>query len=578
MSRAITILYGSETGNAQDYAQILSKRLRFLRFATTVSTLGDYDVRKLLSTGLLVVICSTTGQGELPRNSKAFLRFLLKKKLPADLLSHLSFTSFGLGDSSYVKFNYAAKKLHNRLLQLGATECSPRAESDEQSPEGTDGYYSEWEAILLANLNEQYPLPPGIEPIPEIEILPPTNPVEICETDNFNELLSEKSHSLILGEIVRNDRITASNHFQDVRHLVIHDTSGSLDFQPGDTVGLYPTNDPVDVFKLIENQGWEAIADRPLRIQHEVAHIEGGLINNLTLRTLLTHHLDIMSVPRRSFFWLAWHFSDDEREKEKLHEFSDIKEAEELFDYANRPRRSILETILEFSSLRIPVEYLFDLIPTIKLRQFSIASQPDPNRVELAIALVEYKTILRRARKGVCSSWVKTLNVGDRIVFSVHRSQLKFGDTQPLVMVAPGTGVAPMKSLIEYKVGLSLAEVVPQKLTLFYGCRFHDKDFLFGTYWKRLAEEQKLELSTSFSREKGGYVQHALYKQRKAVCEQILAQKGIIFICGSNGSMPREVRITFEAILEEEGKMSKEEARKYILQMENEGRYIQETW
>ncbi|CUM48070.1 NADPH-dependent diflavin oxidoreductase 1 [Debaryomyces fabryi] len=594
----VTVLYGSETGNAQDYAQFLAKRLKYFGLKPTIMSLDHYPLKNLVTdTKFLIIICSTTGQGELPRNSKKFMKFLLKKKLPSDLLNHIELTTFGIGDSSYPKFNYAIKKIHARLLQLGCSELCTRCEADEQTPEGVDGYYSEWETNLLEALKKK------IQGIPltydETVLLPADNPVEvlyneqdIVTSDPSTEVsltrIGDGSTDLILGSVKDNKRITKEGHFQDVRHLIIE--SENLLYIPGDTVALYPSNDEASVDALIQLQPhWIPIADKPLVIHGEVPFIEGGLIDKLklTLRSLLTHHLDIISIPRRSFFMTLAHFSDastedGEREQEKLREFSRIEESEELYNYANRPRRLILETILEFQqNLRIPVDYILDLFPIIKPRLFLIASRPSPNLVELIVAVVVYKTILRRVRRGLCTKWLKLLQNNDKIVFSIHKSNLKFElpnyKYPPILMVSPGTGVAPMKSLIEH---ITLTGI-QQDLYLFYGCRSKENDYLFGDLWDSLKSQNKLSIYPCFSRDldsKVKYVQHKIYEQHELVGDLILNQNAILFICGSSGAMPREVRITLVEILVKFGKMKNIEADDYLMNMENTGRYLQETW
>ena len=332
----VTILYGSETGNAQDFAHYLGRKLRYCSLRPTVAALDDYDLKKLITeTRYLIVLCSTRGQGEFPRNLKKFIKFLFKRKLPADLLSHIKFTTFGLGDSSYPKFNHAIRKIHMRLLQLGALELGVRCEGDEMSPEGIDGYFAEWVDKLIPALTSQFP---RLFTIDDNTLLPPEYHIQVLDLTldiAFTEDLSlSRSPSLPRGKIARNDRITAADHFQDVRHILI-ESETPLDYAPGDTLALYPPNDDHSVELLLQLQPhWIPVADKPLRILSKL-DVEGGLIDalKLTLRTLITYHLDLSSVPRRTFFGLLFHFvdastEDGKREKEKLYEFSKIEESD----------------------------------------------------------------------------------------------------------------------------------------------------------------------------------------------------------------------------------------------------------
>lgn len=593
MSGNVTILYGSDTGTAQDYAIFLLKRLRYLLLKPTVAALDEFPMKKLVTdTKFLIVICATAGQGELPRNGKKFMKFILKKKLPGDLLNHIFMTSFGLGDSSYPRFNYAIKKLHTRLSQLGCNELSLRCEADEQSSEGLDGYYTEWEYHLIEALKINFP---EMRSVDENTVLRPQNITSIEKAGDdvestANKLVSiSRVHldlSLMVGQIQTNARITSPDHFQDVRHVIIK--SKGLNYKPGDTIGLFPSNDSENVQALLELQPqWLSVADKPLKIKGKIPYIEGGLIDDkyMTLRNLFLHHLDIMAIPTRSFFFSLWHYidsssEDGQREQEKLKEFCDFESSEELYNYANRPRRLILETFLEFqNNLNVPVEHVFELFPKIKPRLFSIASKPSPDSVEIVVALVEYQTIIKRIRKGLCTSWLKTLDSGDDIIFSLHQQGLEFElpnePNPPLILIGPGTGVAPMKSLIEFT-----AEHKTQEVYLFFGFRNEELDFLFKDLWERLLAQNKLKLFPCVSRSKvikKQYVQNGIFEQGSVVGDLILNKDAIVYVCGSSGPMPRQVRETLVSILEN-GLLSQQQALDYLHQMENSGRYIQETW
>ncbi|ONH69628.1 NADPH-dependent diflavin oxidoreductase 1 [Cyberlindnera fabianii] len=591
-NRTVAVLYGSETGNAHDYAETLTALLERYHFPVRCCALDDFDLKELVSIRILIVLCSTTGQGEFPKNARKFWKFMLKKKLPHDLLNHLVFTTFGLGDSSYPKFNWAARKLHSRLAQLGGVEFSKRAESDEQSPQGIDGYYNEFQRLLLDNLLKEFPLPEGVEPISE-DIQPPVKNKVIIDTRKPKRLTADKSKdialvrehtqsdpdNIIIASVTDNTRITAEDHFQDVRHLQlsVDPSTTPLTYSPGDTIALYPTNDPREVDLLIEMQGWTEFADRRVVIDGPLPSIEGGLVKTLTLRSLFTHHLDLKAIPRRSFFALLRHFASDEREKEKLAEFASFKDPEELYNYANRPRRSILEVIQEFFSVKIPLEYVLDLFPIIKPRLFSIASAPSPDKVELTVAIVQYRTAIRRIRRGLCTTWVKTLNVGDKVVMNVKRSNLRLPSPErPIIMVAPGTGIAPMRSVIHDRI--QQFGSTRDQMVLFAGFRFHNKDFLYGSEWTTLAEQGKLALFTAFSREAGGYVQDSLFLEANYVAELLTHKDATVYVCGSSGKMPTQVRLTFESILQEARGLTPEQSKQYLLELEQSGRYIQETW
>ncbi|KAJ8119347.1 hypothetical protein ONZ43_g3684 [Nemania bipapillata] len=134
--RKMLILYGSETGNSEESASDVERMARRLRFQTLLEEMNDVELTDLLRYSLVVFVVSTTGQGDLPKNARKFWKNLLRKRLPPNCLRQVKFTTFGLGDSSYYQFNWAARKLHKRLEQLGAVEFLPRGEADERHEDG----------------------------------------------------------------------------------------------------------------------------------------------------------------------------------------------------------------------------------------------------------------------------------------------------------------------------------------------------------------------------------------------------------------------------------------------------------
>lgn len=511
------------------------------------------------------------------------------------------------------------RKLHTRLLNLGAKDLAERGEGDEQSPDGIDKVYQEWENNVCTKLEALYPLPEGVEPISLETLLPPNFPLEVLKNKpkrdtsgpqvNLSRCNGDHPMKIYSGKVIKNDRVTDPTHFQDVRKLVFENTDGEeVQYDPGDTVALYPSNMPEDVQALLDHQGWSDIADYKITVSPEFEQtVFGGLVQPLTLRSLLTHHLDIMAIPRRSFFANVWYFAKgSEREQERLLEFSTLEGLDDLYDYANRPRRSILETITEFDTLKIPIEYILDVLPVLRPRLFSIASPLNQQQVELAVAIVKYKTIIRKIRRGVCTRYIEGLVEGDYVPFSIHRNGLyhpksylsntRVPGGNPLILIATGTGVAPVISIAR----TLLEDPVERKqpIWLFFGCRGYEKDFHFRQEWTDLVTKHPdlLKLHVAFSRDKdlpndrsiiaatGVHIQALLYSCKDALSAMIKnddadAPESVIYLCGSSGKMPREVRITLTTILKEKVPgWGDFEAEEYILGMEQKGRYIQETW
>lgn len=194
---------------------------------------------------------------------------------------------------------------------------------------------------------------------------------------------------------------------------------------------------------------------------------------------------DLNAVPRPRVFHLLAINCTDELEREKLLELSTPEGQEDLFTYANRPRRNILEVLRDFhkatSKLNIPL--LFEIFQFIKTRSFSIASCPEHGKLDLLVAVVEYKTMLAKPRLGLCSNWLKRLHCGDEIQAVIKKGTFKIPNDEefstPIAMVGPGTGLAPFRSLLLQKLYYYKRQSkVPQyPYTLFFGCRGEQMDF-----------------------------------------------------------------------------------------------------
>lgn len=232
-TRRLLILYGSQTGTAQDTAERLGREAKRRWFSVKLCALDDYPVKELITEQLAIFVCATTGQGDPPDNMKMFWRFLMRKNLPADSLSSLHYAVLGLGDSSYQKFNFVAKKLHKRLEQLGGHAVIRPGLSDEQHDLGQDAVIDPWSSELWEELLQLSPLPPG-----QTIISADVRPASRYRAVFTNEAKTAKTATPPCGDekpsqgrpflapLIANDRVTAPDHFQDVR-LVRLDISNS---------------------------------------------------------------------------------------------------------------------------------------------------------------------------------------------------------------------------------------------------------------------------------------------------------------------------------------------------------------
>lgn len=427
--------------------------------------------------------------------------------------------------------------------------------------------------------------------------------------------------------VSENNRITPPDHWQDVRHLVLmvptkDDRNIPKALLPGSTVTIYPKNFPEDVQTLITMMGWEDVADRvvewgfreqtPRKAQLGIPPFKLYAPKESTLRDLLTHNFDITAVPKRSFIQDISILAATPNEKERLQELLFPDNTMEFYDYTSRPRRTIIEVLRDFPSVKIPFDRIAGLLPLIRGREFSIASggadvkdsESKDLQLELLIGIVEYKTIIRKPRQGLCSRYVKFLEPGTEIGITIKSGSNPPCDEaaakRPLVAIAAGTGIAPIRSLI-----FERAMHKPFGPTLlFFGCRNRAKDFYFREEWEDLKEQSsgQFQVIPAFSRDPEAqdpsitdpyppptsatgimaydydrgkmYVQHQIRHHAAEVCA-LLRQNAVIALCGSSGRMPGSVRAALrDALVMGDLAENSEQAEELLGRMD----FWQEVW
>lgn len=561
----------------------------------------------------------------MPQNARTFWKTLLSSALKLGILRKLRFSSFGLGDSSYPQYNVAHRLIHGRLLQLGANSICDRGEGNEQHPEGHSAGFREWVVLLKQKLFEVFPLADGLQPIPDDVFIEPkwklgkltdgdvtlqAAKIEVSGDRDMPSLDLLPIRGAHNASIEGNERITAVKHFQDVRLLDLR-IDEAIQYGPGAVAVIYPKNFPEDVDSFIKLMDWQNIADTPLHListkllvstPSPLRYLNTSNLS-LTLRWLLENVLDIMSIPRRTFFAELAHFAGDSNEdeayqKERLLELANPELIDELWDYTTRPKRTILEVMMDFTTIKLPWEYVLSIIPIMKGRQFSIASggalkvnEAGRTRVQLLIAIVDPPSpiIKWRRRYGVCTRYVTSLKAGQRINVMIQPGYLDVQPSElqvPVLMIGPGTGLAPMRSMIHQRhawahtdAGKSLEGDI-----LFFGCRSEASDYFFRNEWEHFAQNEGLRVCTAFSRDQSSpkqYVQDQIRANGARVYDALVKRNGKVYVCGSSGNMPKGVRQAILEVLVEhsEGEtMSKIESEAYLESMEKVGRYKQETW
>jgi len=582
------VLYGSQTGSAEEVAERVARGLRRRRVGSvTVSALDAFDRQLLAHASLAVFVVATTGDGDPPDNMRRFWRFLLRKELPRDVLEQLEFAVFGCGDSSYEKYNVMARKLRARLLQLGAKEFAERGFGDDQSRFGLEGDLDAWLPKLWEGVVKKFSLPSDFIVDESPRLFDPRNKqVEVVSNASVtpNERWTQLKQSvierkpagtyggLIEAELICNKRITEASWEQDTRHieLKMSDTS-AIDYEAGDIAVIFPENiiEEKKLEALLSRLGYPAL-DATVRV--ELPHVP----RKVSMRELFTKYLDFLGTPRRRFFEALSFFTENEEEKEKAEELCSAEGNDLFHAYCKKERKSYLEVLEDFSNVKPPLNYLVEMIPLLQPREYSISSSPRAhgNKIHLTIAFLEYLTPWGRKNIGIASRWWRSLSTGSHTLMFIKKGSLKMPPPEvSLILIGPGTGVAPMRSLI-YERQLP-------NVHLYFGCRSKLKDDYYRDEWNTLLQSRKLgSVRTAYSRDdpkRKIYVQNLVDEDQERLADLILNNGAAVYISGSAKRMPNDVKEALIAALETR-LSSKEEAQAYIQRMESRNKFKIEAW
>lgn len=544
-TQELTILYGSQTGNGQALAEELSRNLEADGLHVTLASMSDFKTNSLKKLENLLLIVSTHGEGDPPDNALPFYEFLLGNRAPK--LESLNFSVLSLGDSSYEYFCHTGKELDERLLELGAKQICPRVDCDLDYDEEAE----DWFTSVSSKLNEQQSAaisPVGLSVVSSIvpgqSTYSRTNPFQ--------------------AEILENMTLNGRGSNKETRHLELSLEDSNLQFEPGDSLGIYPQNQPELVDQLIDKMNWNNEELVTINKQGDQLSLREALISNFEI-TVLTKPL----------LQKALAFTSDSRLEDLLKPEQDEEMREYLYG------RDLLDLVEDFSPWEVEASEFIKILRKIPARLYSVASssKANPDEVHLTIGAVRYHAH-DRDRIGVCSfECAINKQIGDHLPVYVQRNdnfKLPADPETPLIMIGPGTGIAPFRSFLEEREELESEG----ETWLFFGDQHYVTDFLYQVEWQQWLNNGTLtRMDVAFSRdsEEKVYVQHRMLEKSQELYEWL--EKGaVVYVCGDEKHMATDVHNTLAIILEEEGGMSPLEANEYLSEMQKQKRYQRDVY
>lgn len=540
-ARKLTILYGTETGNAAELARGLETKLKERGLACTLSDMADYKQRQLAQEQDVLIIVSTYGEGDPPQPATGFFEFVEGRKAPK--LPDARFAVLALGDSTYEFYCQAGKRLDARFEELGAKRLATRVDCDVDY----DDAAAAWTESIVAQLAAEEKAA-----APVISVQAATGAATASAYDKRNPFPAQ-----VLDNIV----IVGRGSTKETRHLEFSLEGSGLTYEPGDALGIAASNDPAVVASLLD-----ALSLSP----DEMLEHKG---KSIALGEALTHQFEITAAtPRFLDYWAL---------VSEAGELKLLGEEDRAGDKAVFLRtHHIIDIVRRFPVSGVMASGLVSALRPLQPRLYSLASSLSaaPDEAHLTVSPVRYE-LHGEQRGGVASCMLADRTELDATLPVYIQSNPHFrlpGDDVPIIMVGAGTGVAPYRSFMQERE----VRGAEGKSWLFFGERNFRTDFLYQTEWQSWLKDKMLtRMDVAFSRDRTEklYVQHRMKEQARDIFAW-LEEGAHIYVCGDATNLAPDVHEALIGIVADEAHIGREAAEDYVRSLQADHRYQRDVY
>lgn len=619
------LLFGSQTGTAEDYANKLSRELHS-RFGlnTMVADFADYDFDNFgdITDDILVFfIVATYGEGEPTDNADEFHTWLTDE---ADTLSTLRFTVFGLGNSTYEFYNAIGRKFDQLLEEKGGERFAEYGEGDDGTGTLDEDFLSWKDGVfdsLKNNLNyeeKELKYEPNVKLTERDDLTVDDSNVSLGEPNkkyinsqgvDLSKGPFDHTHPY-LAKITKTKELFNSKDRNCV-HVEFDISDSNLKYSTGDHLAVWPSNSDENIKQFLKCFGLEDKENTVIELKALDSTYSIPFPSPITYGAVIRHHLEISGPISRQLFLSIAGFAPNEETKATLTRIGNDKQ--EFASTITRRKFNIADALLFASKgkawVDVPFEFIIENVQHLTPRYYSISSSSLSEKQLINITAVVEAEVESdgRAVTGVVTNLLKNIEIeqnntnetpvvhydlnGPRNKFSkfklpvhVRRSNFKLpkNTTTPVILIGPGTGVAPLRGFVRERVQEVKNGVNVGKTILFYGCRNEHDDFLYKQEWSEYASVlgDKFEMFNAFSRQdpsKKVYVQDKIVENYKIVNE-LLNNGATIYVCGDASRMARDVQAAIAKIVAKDRDISQESATELVKSWKVQNRYQEDVW
>lgn len=547
----VTILYGSQTGNAKKAAQKTAEQIKTKGFEVNVVDMAEYPTKKLKDEKLLFVVVSTYGEGEPPAAAEDLHKFIFSSRAPK--LPDLKFAVLALGDSSYVEFCKTGLDFDTKLEALGAKRLTTRIDCDVDWHELADT----WIETVVQNLPQPKSL--SYSGIYAGENGHATSFMTNGAIKAAEQVLKYDRKNPFAAEILEKIQLNGRGSAKETWHLEFSLADSGLIYAPGDALHIIPKNSERLVSEVLK----ASKLDPTMAVDWENAPS--------TLGEILLNKIELSVVTRD----VLQKYNAIAKNENLTAILADTKKL-----HAYVYGRDVVDILNEFPA-ELSGQSLLSGLKKLPSRAYSIASSltAHPDEVHLTVGAVRYEKYGRK-KQGVASSFLSDrVNIGDSVNVFLESNEffkLPKNNNADILMVGPGTGIAPFRAFVEER-----AEIGGEgKNWLVFGNPNFTTDFLYQTEWQQYLKKGVLtRLDLAFSRDQAEkiYVQHRLLQKSKQVWEWI-NNGTTLYVCGDKNKMAIDVERAFVQIAQKEGGLTEEKATAFIKNLKKTRKYLEDVY
>ncbi len=577
----LLVLYGSNLGTAEELATRVADLAEVNGFATKLAPLDD-SVGKLPEQGGVLIFCASYN-GAPPDNATQFVKWL-GSDLPRDALSKVRYAVFGCGNSDWAAtYQSIPRMIDEQLAAHGAKSVYARGEGDARSD--LDGQFESWFAKLAPLATKEFGIESNFTRSAEDEPLYRIEPVAPSAVNAIVALGGVAPMKVLVNSELQN-KAGANASDRSTRHVEVQ-LPPDITYRVGDHLSVVPRNDPALVDSVARRFGFLPADQIRLQVaEGRRAQLPVG--DAVSVGRLLTDFVELQQVATRKQIQIMSEHTRCPVTKPKLSAYGgdDAAASEHYRADILGKRKSVFDLLEEHPACELPFHAYLEMLSLLAPRYYSISSSPsgDASRCSVTVGVVEGPASSGRGvYKGICSNYLASRREGETIQATVRETKAGFrlpdDPSVPVIMVGPGTGLAPFRGFLQERAALKAKGAKLGPAMLFFGCRHPDQDFLYANELKAFEAGGITELHTAFSRAQAPktYVQNLVAAQKDRVWS-LIENGAIIYVCGDGGKMEPDVKAALVAIYRERKSADAEAGQRWIDDLGTKNRYVLDVW